>query len=552
MYRYDAIDKSVIEDRAAEFREQVERRLSGALTEDQFKPLRLMNGLYLQLHGYMLRIAIPYGSLSSAQLRGLAAIGRTYDKGYGHFTTRQNLQFNWIKLSEAPDVLDALAQVDLHAIQTSGNCIRNTTSDPYAGATAEEVDDPRVWCEAIRQWSTLHPEYSYLPRKFKIAVTASPQDRTAAKVHDIGLVLRRARDGQLGFEVMVGGGMGRTPYLGTTIAEHLPVTSLLSYLSAVLRVYNRHGRRDNIYKARIKILVAALGAEEFARQVEAEWTAMDRAAVDLPDVELARIRGAFGYVAFEDLPPVSNAFEAARKADPALARFVRNNVQPHKVAGYAIVNISLKAPGEAPGDATSDQMDAIADLADRYGHGEIRVTHEQNLVLPHVRQNDLAAVHAGLQACGLAAPNINLASDIIACPGLDYCALANTRAIPVAQSIARRFAESAMAEKIGELKIKISGCINACGHHHVGHIGILGVDKKGEEFFQLTLGGSGAEDASLGEVLGPAVAYDQVTPAIDALVEAYLRERHGAERFLDTYRRVGLAPFKAAVYAEAH
>ena len=552
MYRYDAIDKSVIEDRAAEFRDQVGRRLSGALTEDQFKPLRLMNGLYLQLHAYMLRVAIPYGALSSNQLRGLAKIGRTYDKGYGHFTTRQNLQFNWIKLEQAPDILDALADVDLHAIQTSGNCIRNTTSDPYAGATAEEVDDPRVWCEAIRQWSTLHPEFSYLPRKFKIAVTAAPNDRTAAKVHDIGLVLRRSRDGQLGFEVMVGGGMGRTPYLGTTIREHLPVNHLLSYLSAILRVYNRHGRRDNIYKARIKILVAAMGPEEFGRQVEAEWAAIDRAAVDLPDIELARIRGAFGYVPFADLPPLSKAFETARKADPALARFVRNNVQPHKVAGYAIVNISLKAPGEVPGDCSSDQMDTIADLADRYGHGEIRVTHEQNLVLPHVKLDDLAAVHAGLKAAGVAASNINLASDIIACPGLDYCALANTRAIPVAQSIARRFAEPDVAESIGELKIKISGCINACGHHHVGHIGILGVDKKGEEFFQLTLGGSGAEDASLGDVLGPAVAYDQVTPAVDALVEAYLRERKGAERFLDTYRRVGLAPFKAAVYAEAH
>lgn len=552
MYRYDEIDRSIVADRAAEFRDQVQRRLSGALSEDQFKPLRLMNGLYLQLHAYMLRIAIPYGALSADQLRGLAQIGRRFDKGYGHFTTRQNLQFNWIRLEDAPDIMDALAAIDMHAIQTSGNCIRNTTSDPYAGATAEEVDDPRVWCEAIRQWSTLHPEFSYLPRKFKIAVTASPKDRTAAKVHDIGLMLRRARDGQLGFEVMVGGGMGRTPYLGTTIAEHLPVQSLLSYLSAVLRVYNRHGRRDNIYKARIKILVAALGAEEFARQVEAEWAAMDRAAVDLPDVELARIRSAFGYVAFDELSPVSTAFEAARKADPALARFARNNVQPHKVAGYAIVNISLKAPGEVPGDATSDQMEAIANLADLYGHGEIRVTHEQNLVLPHVRQDDLAAVHAALTAAGLASANINLASDIIACPGLDYCALANTRAIPVAQSIAQRFAEPAMAEKIGELKIKISGCINACGHHHVGHIGILGVDKKGEEFFQLTLGGSGGEDASLGAVLGPAVAYDQVTPAVDALVEAYLRERKGSERFLDTYRRVGLAPFKAAVYAEAH
>ena len=552
MYRYDAIDKAVVADRAAEFRDQVARRLSGELSEDQFRPLRLMNGLYLQLHAYMLRIAVPYGALSSTQLRALAAVGRRWDKGYGHFTTRQNLQFNWIGLEDTPDILDALAEADLHAIQTSGNCIRNTTSDPYAGASAEEVDDPRVWCEAIRQWSTLHPEFSYLPRKFKIAVTAAPNDRTAAKVHDIGLVLRRGRDGQLGFEVMVGGGMGRTPYLGTTIREHLPVRSLLSYLSAILRVYNRYGRRDNSFKARIKILVASRGADAFAREVEAEWAAMDQAVVDLPDTELARIRGAFGYVPFDDLPPASPAFEAARRADPALARFARNNVQPHKVPGYAIVNVSLKAPGEVPGDCSSDQMDAIAELAERHGHGEIRITHEQNLVLPHVRLDELAAVHAGLKAIGLATANIGLASDIIACPGLDYCSLANTRAIPVAQTIARRFAEPDVAEKIGELKIKISGCINACGHHHVGHIGILGVDKKGEEFFQLTLGGSGAEDASLGDVLGPAVAYDQIAPAVDALVDAYLHERRGGERFLDTYRRVGLAPFKAAVYADAH
>ena len=552
MYHYDAIDKAVLADRAAEFRDQVERRLSGALSEDQFKPLRLTNGLYLQLHAYMLRVAIPYGALSSDQLRGLARIGREHDRGYGHFTTRQNLQFNWIKLSEAPDVLDALAGVDLHAIQTSGNCIRNTTADPYAGATADEVDDPRVWCEAIRQWSTLHPEFSYLPRKFKIAVTASAEDRTASKVHDIGLHLRRDRDGQLGFEVMVGGGLGRTPYIGQTIREHLPARALLSYLTAILRVYNRLGRRDNAYKARIKVLVASLGAAEFGRQVEAEWAAIDPVRVDLPDLELARIRGAFGRVAFEALPATSPAFDAARKADPALARFARNNLRPHKVSGYVIVNVSLKAPGEVPGDCSSEQMEAVADLAERFGHDEVRVTHEQNLVLPHVRLDDVAQVFAGLQAAGLGAANIGLASDIIACPGLDYCALANARAIPVAQAIAVRLSEPELAERIGELKIKISGCINACGHHHVGHIGILGVDKKGEEFYQLTLGGSGAEDAALGAVLGPAVAYDQVAPAVDALVDAFLKARLGGERFLDTYRRVGLAPFKAAVYADAH
>ncbi len=551
MYRYDAIDRSVLADRSSEFRAQTARRLSGELSEDQFKPLRLMNGLYLQLHAYMLRVAIPYGTLSSDQLRRLAWIGRTYDKGYGHFTTRTNIQFHWIKLRDAPDILDALAQADLHAIQTSGNCIRNTTADPYAGATAEEVDDPRVWSEAIRQWSTLHPEFSYLPRKFKIAVTAAPNDRTAAKVHDIGLQLRRARDGQLGFEVMVGGGLGRTPYIGATIREHLPVAHLLSYLTAVLRVYNRLGRRDNAYKARIKVLVASLGPAEFARQVEAEWDQIDKAAIDLPDAELARIRGSFGVVPFEPLPPTSAALDAAKAADPALARFARNNIKPHKAPGYAIVNISLKAPGEVPGDCSSDQMDAIADLADAYGFSEIRVTHEQNLVLPHVRQDDVAAVHAGLKAIGLATANINLASDIIACPGLDYCALANARAIPVAQAIAARFADPDLAESVGELKIKISGCINACGHHHVGHIGILGVDKKGEEYYQLTLGGSGAEDATLGEVLGPALPLDRVSPSIDTLVDVYLRERVDGERFLDTYRRVGLPPFKSAVYANA-
>jgi sulfite reductase (NADPH) hemoprotein beta-component len=551
MYRYDAIDAAIVADRAAEFRGQVARRLSGELSEDQFKPLRLMNGLYLQLHAYMLRVAIPYGTLSADQLRRLALIARRFDKGFGHFTTRTNIQFNWIKLGDAPDILDALAEVGLHAIQTSGNCIRNTTADPYAGATAEEIDDPRVWSEAIRQWSTLHPEFTYLPRKFKIAVTGAPKDRTAAKVHDIGLKLRRSAEGELGFEVMVGGGMGRTPYLGQTIREHLPARHLLSYLTAILRTYNRLGRRDNIYKARIKILVASLGAEAFGREVEAEWAELDHAAIDLPDIELARIRAEFNDLPFEDLPPLSAALNAAKATDPSLARFVRNNVAAHKVPGYGIVNISLKTPGDVPGDCTADQMDAIAELADAYGFGEIRVTHAQNLVLPHVRLDDVGAVHAGLQRVGLASANIDLASDIIACPGLDFCALANARAIPIAQAIAARFADPATAETVGELKIKISGCINACGHHHVGHIGILGVDKKGEEFYQLTLGGSGAEDASLGEVLGPALPADRVAPSIDSLVDVYLRERTSGERFLDTYRRVGLSVFRAAVYAEA-
>lgn len=551
LYQYDPIDRQMLADRTADFRDQVARRLSGQLSEDQFKPLRLMNGLYLQLHAYMLRVAIPYGSLDSRQLRALAGVARDYDKGYGHFTTRTNIQFHWIRLKDAPDILDRLAAVDLHAIQTSGNCIRNTTSDPWSGAIADEVDDARVWCEAIRQWSTFHPEFTYLPRKFKIAVTASAADRTAARAHDIGLKLRRNRDGELGFEVMVGGGMGRTPYLGPTIREHLPARSLLSYLSAIVRTYNRLGRRDNIYKARIKILVSAMGAEAFAAEVEREWAAMDRAAVDLPDIELARIRSAFGAIAFEALPERSAALEAATATDPALARFARHNVKLHKRPGYAIVNIALKAPGETPGDATAEQMEVVADLAERYGHDDIRVSHAQNLVLPHVKLDDLPVVFATLQRHGLASPNLDLVTDIIACPGLDYCALANARAIPVAQSIARRFEDAARAEAIGELKIKISGCINACGHHHVGHIGILGVDKKGEEFYQLSLGGSGAEDASLASILGPAVSAEQVAPAVEALVDAYLARRVEGERFLDTYRRLGAAPFKEAVYADA-
>ena len=551
MYRYDNLDREILADRSAEFREQVQRRLAGELTEDQFKPLRLMNGLYLQLHAYMLRVAIPYGSLNSTQMHALARIARTYDRGYGHFTTRTNLQYHWIKLKDAPDILDELAAVDMHAIQTSGNCIRNVTADPYAGAALDEIDDPRVWSEAIRQWSTLHPEFSFLPRKFKIAISATPKDRTAARLHDIGLLVRRGRDGGLGFEVIVGGGMGRTPYVGPTIREFLPAERLFSYLEAILRVYNRYGRRDNIYKARIKILVAALGAEAFAQQVEEEWGQIGEAG-DVPAAEIERIRTAFAQVRLEDLPAVSAGFEAARASDPAFARFARNNVKPHRAPGYGIVEISLKGIGDTPGDATADQMDAVADLARTYGQDDIRITHEQNLVLPHVKLDDVPAVHAGLAAAGLATPNINLVSDIIACPGLDYCALANARAIPVAQDIARRFADADRAEGVGELKIKISGCINACGHHHVGHIGILGVDKKGEEFYQLTLGGSGAEDASIGQILGPALPAGRVAEAVDQLVDAYLRERQPGERFLDTFRRTGVGVFKEAVYANAN
>ena len=552
MYRYDEIDRQMLADRTAEFRAQCERRLAGELSEDQFKPLRLMNGLYLQLHAYMLRIAIPYGTLSAKQLRTLAHVARTYDKGYGHFTTRTNLQLHWIKLRDAPDILDELARVGLHAIQTSGNCIRNLTADPYAGAAADEVDDSRVWAEAIRQWSSFHPEFSFLPRKFKIAVTASPVDRAATRIYDIGLRLYRDGDGALAFEVGVGGGLGRSPYLGASIRQRLPVRHLLSYLQAILRVYNLHGRRDNLHKARIKVLVAALGAEEFARQVEAEWEASDKASIDLPPEELARIRGGFHPLGFEALPPVSRRFEAAKADSRALARFARHNVVPHRQPGYALAHVSLKAIGETPGDCSADQMDIIADLAERYSHGEIRVAYEQNLILPHVKLDDVPELYEALDGAGLATANIALISDIIACPGLDYCALANARAIPIAQDIARRFADPDLAETIGELKIKISGCINACGHHHVGHIGILGVDKKGEEYYQLSLGGSGEGDASIAQILGPAVPAGRVAPAIDDLVGVYLAERLEGERFLDTVRRIGHAPFKAAAYADAH
>ena len=554
MYRYDQIDSAILDDRTAEFRAQCARRLAGEITEDQFKPIRLMNGLYLQLHAYMLRVAIPYGALTSAKLRLLAHVARTYDRGYGHFTTRTNLQFHWIKLKDAPDILEALAGVGLHAIQTSGNVIRNITADPHAGATAEEVDDPRVWAEVIRQWSTFHPEFAFLPRKFKIAVTGAARDRAAIRVYDVGLRLHRddKAGGALSFEVLVGGGLGRMPYLGPTIRPRLPARHLLSYLQAILRVYNRHGRRDNIHKARIKVLVASLGAEEFARQVEEEWDKSDKAAVDLPDTELARIRAAFQPQGFEVLAPVSTVYEAARSEDRGFARFARHNVIAHKQPGYALVNVSLKAIGETPGDCSAEQMELIADLAATYSLDEARVTYEQNLILPHVRLSDVPAVYQALKGAGLATPNIGLITDIIACPGLDYCALANARAIPIAQDIARRFEDPERAERVGELKIKISGCINACGHHHVGHIGILGVDKKGEEFYQLTLGGSAEDDAAIGQALGPALPADRVAPAIDQLVEVYLRERRDGERFVDTYRRTGLAPFKEVVYADAH
>ncbi len=551
MYRYDEFDATMVADRVRQFRGQVERRLSGELTEEQFKPLRLMNGLYLQLHAYMLRVAIPYGTLSSKQMRALAEAARKYDKGYGHFTTRQNIQYNWPALVDVPDLLDDLAKVEMHAIQTSGNCIRNVTSDQYAGAVEGEVEDPRIWCEVIRQWSTFHPEFSYLPRKFKIAVTASEHDRAAVKVHDIGLRLHKNDAGETGFEVLVGGGLGRTPYVGQTIRKFLPKEHLLSYLEAILRVYNLQGRRDNMYKARIKILLNAKGAEDFAALVEKEWEAMDRKEIDLPADEIARIRAYFAPPAFENLPAESKALDEKRKENKGFDQWVRLNTHDHRASGYAIVNISLKPIGGIPGDASDAQMDTVADVAEKYSIDEIRVTHEQNLVLPHVKKEDLYTVYQALEAADLATANIGLVSDIIACPGLDYCTLANTRSIPIAQRISERFADLGVQEDIGELKIKISGCINACGHHHVGHIGILGVDKKGEEFYQITLGGSGAEDASIGEIAGRGLSSGEVVDAVEKLVGYYRENRQDNERFLDAYRRLGAEKFKEALYAAA-
>ncbi|TVR99790.1 MAG: nitrite/sulfite reductase [Rhodospirillales bacterium] len=549
MYRYDEFDHTFVRQRVEQFRDQVERRLSGALSEDEFRPLRLMNGLYLQLHAYMLRVAIPYGTLSSRQMRCLAHIARTYDKGYGHFTTRQNIQFNWPALKDVPDILLDLAEVEMHALQTSGNCIRNVTADQYAGAAADEIEDPRVWCEIIRQWSSLHPEFSFLPRKFKIAVTGAPNDRAAVAVHDIGLRIVRNEAGEVGFQVLVGGGQGRTPVIGAVIRPFLPKRYLLSYLEAILRVYNLLGRRDNIFKARIKILVQQVGAAVFADMVEDEWQQIKDGPVELPAGELERIQAYFAPPPFETLPDADSGFADAQAGDPAFTAWTRSNLAAHRQPGYAIVNLSLKPVGGIPGDATAAQMDAVADLADRYSFGEIRVSHEQNLILPHVRLQDLYPLWQALEGIGFATANIGLASDIIACPGLDYCSLANARSIPIAQEISRRFAALDRLHDIGELRIKISGCINACGHHHVGHIGILGVDKKGEEFYQLTLGGDATDTAALGDLIGPAVSVHKVVDAVETLVGVYLEHRQNGERFLDTYRRVGLQPFKETLYA---
>ena len=543
MYRYDQYDQAIVDARVEEFRDQVKRRMSGEMSEDQFKPLRLMNGLYLQLHAYMLRVAIPYGTLSGKQMRMLAHIARTYDKDYGHFTTRQNLQYNWIKLSDAPEILAELATVEMHAIQTSGNCIRNISSDQYAGAAADEVEDPRPWAELLRQWSTFHPEFSYLPRKFKIAVIAAEEDRAAVKLHDIGLQLHRNDAGEVGFRVFVGGGMGRTPMIAPVIRDFLPKADLLSYMEACLRVYNRFGRRDNLYKARIKILVHEIGADEYRRQVEEEFLHTSTLGLDAPEAEFERIAATFAPPAFETGLP-----DEIDRSDPDFALWVDQQVAAHKVPGYAIVNISLKPTTGIPGDASSAQIDLMAELGETYSFDELRVTHAQNIVLPHVRKADLYTIWQKLDAAGLATPNLDLIGDIIACPGLDYCALANARSIPLAQKIAGRFADLGKQRDLGELKLKISGCINACGHHHAGHIGILGVDRKGEENYQLSFGGSAAEDTSIARIIGPGFSEDGVVDAIEKAVNVFTALRTDGERFVDTYRRVGEAPFKEAIY----
>jgi sulfite reductase (NADPH) hemoprotein beta-component len=550
MYMHDEFDRTLIAERVDEFRDQVRRRLSGELSEDEFKPLRLLNGVYLQLHAYMLRVAIPYGSLSSEQLRMLAHVARRYDRGYGHFTTRQNIQFHWIKLEDLPDAMADLARVGLHGMQTSGNSVRNVTTDQWAGVAPDEIEDPRVWAEVVRQHVTLHPEFTFMPRKFKIALGAAAHDRAALRIHDLALRLHRNAAGDVGFEVMVGGGLGRTPFLAKTIKPFLPKRDVLSYVEAVLRVYNQYGRRDNIYKARIKILVHELGAEAFAREVEQEWLAIRDGALALDPAAVAAIAARFRYPAYERLTDNPVELLKARAADRRFDTWYGNSVARHRMPGYAIVTLSLKAEGETPGDATADQMDAIADLADRYSSGEIRVGHEQNLVLPHVRQHELPALWRALDAIGVATPNVGLVSDIIACPGLDYCSLANARSIPIAQELTRRFRDLDLARGLNRLHINISGCINACGHHHVGHIGILGVEKNGEEYYQVSIAGRADEHAELGALLGPAVPYGQVVDMVEDIVAAYveLRARPG-EIFLETVKRVGIDPFKERIHA---
>ncbi len=552
MYRYDAHDHALVADRVAQFRDQMRRYLAGELTEDEFRPLRLQNGLYIQRHAPMLRVAIPYGMLSSTQLRTLARIARSYDRGYGHFTTRQNLQLNWPRLADVPEILAELAGVEMHAIQTSGNCVRNITTDHFAGVAADEIVDPRPYAEILRQWSTFHPEFAYLPRKFKIALNAADDDRTALMLHDIGLQFVRDRGGELGLRVSVGGGMGRTPLLGAVIRDFLPWRHMLGYCEAVLRVYNRHGRRDNAWKARIKILVKALGADEFARQVEAEWAQVVDSPATITDGELARVAAHFAPPAYE--PPSdedARAFADAAASDPAFARWTGRNVHAHRRAGYASVTLSLKRTGVPPGDVSAEQMECVAGLADRYSFGELRVSHEQNLILADVRRRDLHALWQEARAQGLATPNVGLLTNIIACPGGDFCSLANAKSIPVAEAIQRRFDDLDYLHDIGELDLNISGCMNSCGHHHVGHIGILGVDKNGSEWYQVTIGGRQGRAAALGQVIGPSFAAHEMPDVVQRLVETYLAQRHADERFVDTVHRVGVAPFRARVYDAA-
>ena len=543
MYKYDQYDQAMVRARVEDFRDQTRRRIAGQLTDDQFKPLRLKNGLYLQLHAYMLRVAIPYGTLDSRQLRKLAHIARTYDRGYGHITTRQNIQYNWIKLEDAPDILAELAEVEMHAIQTSGESIRNVSADQYAGAAADEVIDPRPWAEMLRQMTTFHPEFSYLPRKFKIAVIASAEDRAAMRWHDFGLRIVRNDAGEIGFEVYPGGGMGRTPFIAYKSRDFLPANQIFSYLQAVLRVWNRHARRDNIHKQRMKILVHELGEEEFTRQVEAEFQRFLALGTDFPQAEYDRIAAYFAPPPFETGLP-----DEIDRSDPDFALWVERQTVAHKAPGYAIVNVSLKPVGGIPGDITAEQMDLVADLAERYSFDELRATHAQNLVLPHVRKTDLYALWSALNEAGLGDVNLDLVTDIIACPGLDYCSLANARSIPVAQKLAERFADPQRQQDLGELKIKISGCINACGHHHAGHIGILGVDRKGTENYQLLLGGSGDENTTQAKITGPGFDEAGIVDAVERAVDRYVAIREDGERFLDTYRRVGMEPFKEAIY----
>ncbi|WP_153099877.1 nitrite/sulfite reductase [Paraburkholderia hayleyella] len=552
MYQYDQYDQTIVDERVAQYRDQVRRRLSGELDEEEFRPLRLQNGLYMQRHAYMHRIAIPYGNLRSDQLRMLAQIARDYDRGYGHFSTRSNIQYNWIRLEDTPDILAKLASVQMHGIQTSGNCIRNITADQFAGVAPDEIVDPRPWAEILRQWSTFHPEFAWLPRKFKVAVSGSREDRAAVQVHDLGVYLKKNAQGEIVASILAGGGLGRTPIVGAIIREDLPWQHLLSYCEAVLRVYNRYGRRDNIYKARIKILVKALSPEKFAQQVEAEWQHLKDGPATLTQAEVSRVARYFEPPQYAKLPDTDASFESHLLENRAFARWVERNVRPHRVPGYASVTLSLKSPTIAPGDATDSQMDAVADWADAYSLGEIRVSHEQNLILANVQKRDLFALWEKARAVGFAAPNIGLLTDIIACPGGDFCSLANAKSIPIALALQQRFSDLDYVHDLGDLSLNISGCINACGHHHVGNIGVLGVDKDGSEWYQVTLGGeqgSGAEGAQLGRVMGPSFSADEMPDVVSRVIDTFVAHRQDGERFIDTYNRIGMAPFKERVYA---